>query len=272
MQPPVVTLLTDFGLHDPYVGIMKGVILSRAPMATIVDLTHGIPPQQVALGALALRSAVKFFPAGTIHVAVVDPGVGSQRRAIAVRTGVHIFLGPDNGLLALAAPAEERREVRELTNAGLFCHPVSKTFHGRDIFAAVAGHLAAGVPFANVGPEVTDIVELDLPAPSASGNVVRGQVLYVDHFGNLVTNFDPQSLSCFAAGRVWFRIRNSWVYGIVSTYADLPPGATGALFGSWGLLEITQRNGNAAAALGARVGDELVATAKERTSCHRGVS
>lgn len=272
MQHTVVTLLTDFGLQDPYVGIMKGVILSRAPHATVVDLTHGIPPQHIALGALALRSAVAFFPPGTIHVAVVDPGVGSHRRAVAVRTDAHIFLGPDNGLLALAAPPQARREVRELANAALFCHPVSKTFHGRDIFAAVAGHLAAGVAFARLGPELTDLAELDFPAPVPAGHALRGQVVYIDHFGNLVTNFEAQSLSRFAASRVWFRIRDSWVCGIVTTYADLPPGGLGALFGSWGLLEIAQRNGNAAAVLGAEVGDELVATGEETGSSTRGVS
>ncbi len=260
MAQRIVTLLTDFGLADPYVGVMKGVILTRAPHATIVDLTHEIPPQQVFLGALALRSAVRFFPAGTVHVAVVDPGVGSDRKAIAIATKEYVFLGPDNGLLTLAAPREQRQQVRQITNEALFCHPVSSTFHGRDIFAPVAGHLLAGGALADVGPEAPDVVELELPWPMRSGATLVGQVLYVDRFGNLVTNFTPASLAHLARDRVWFRIRGTWIQGLVSTYAQLPRDALGALVGSWDLVEIAQRDGNAAQCLQASVGDEVVAT------------
>lgn len=259
MERRIVTLLTDFGLADPYVGIIKGVILSRAPHAAIVDLTHDIPPQQVFLGALALRSAVGFFPRGTVHVAVVDPGVGSARRAIAIATEEHVFLGPDNGLLTLAAPRERRCQVRHITNDSLFCHPVSSTFHGRDIFASVAGYLLAGHDFARIGPEVSQVVELELPPPVRLGERSVGRVLYVDRFGNLVTNFDAISLAHFAEGRLWFRIREACIPGLFATYADLPEGALGALFGSWGLVEIARRNGNAAQELHAGVGDEVVA-------------
>lgn len=269
MTRGVVSLLTDFGVADPYASIMKGVILSRAPSAAIVDLSHEIPPQQVFLGALALRTAAPFFPAGTIHVAVVDPGVGSQRRALAVATAKYIFLGPDNGLLSLAAPRGERLAVRELTNVDLFWHPVSNTFHGRDIFASVAGHLVAGVPFDEVGPEVTEIAELEYPRPRVRSGTLHGRVLYVDRFGNLITNFDAASLADFATERLWFRIRGAWIQGLVSTYASLPEGAVGALFGSWGLVEIAVRNGNAARVLQAGVGDEVVATAS-RTDAPRG--
>ncbi|MCX8071815.1 MAG: SAM-dependent chlorinase/fluorinase [Candidatus Binatia bacterium] len=259
----IVTLLTDFGSADPYVGIMKGVILARARDAAIVDLTHEIPPQQVLLGALALRSAVRFFPAGTIHVAVVDPGVGSERRALAIASGGQVFLGPDNGLLTLAAARNQREQVRVLANRSLFLHPVSNTFHGRDIFAAVAGHLLAGVDFSELGPEVQDPIELDLPRPAPAGSALVGRVLYVDRFGNLITNFDAASLAHFAPERLWFRIRNSWIHGLVPTYASLPAGGLGALFGSWELVEIAQRNGNAQRLLQAGVGDEVVATERD---------
>ncbi|GIW45956.1 MAG: hypothetical protein KatS3mg077_3238 [Candidatus Binatia bacterium] len=269
MAQRVVSLLTDFGVADPYVGIMKGVILSRAPAAAIVDLTHEIPPQQVFLGALALRSAAPFFPSGTIHVAVVDPGVGSQRRALAVATATHLFLGPDNGLLTLAAPRGARLVVRELANADLFCHPVSHTFHGRDIFASVAGHLAAGVRLEDVGPEVGEICELEWPRPAMRFGALYGRVLYIDRFGNLITNFDAASLSAFATERLWFRIRGAWIQGLVPTYASLSEGALGALFGSWGLMEIAVRNGSAARVLEAGVGDEVVATTA-RTETPRG--
>jgi len=264
MPSRIVTLLTDFGLADPYVGIMKGVILSRAPEAVIVDLTHEVPPQQIMLGALALRSAVEFFPPGTIHVAVVDPGVGSQRHALAVATRRHVFLGPDNGLLGLAAAPNERQEIRRLDNARLFCQPVSATFHGRDIFAAVAGHLAAGTALAEVGPRSDTMVELEFPAPQRRDGELVGTIVYIDRFGNLVTNFDVPSLAAFDKGRVCFRLKNSWVYGIVPTYASLPVGGVGALFGSWGLLEIAVRNGSAATVLEARIGDEVVATQEKR--------
>ncbi len=268
MKQRIVTLLTDFGLADPYVGMMKAVILTRAPQAVIVDLTHDIPPQQVFLGALALRSAVPFFPAGTVHVAVVDPGVGSDRRAIGIATEEHVFLGPDNGLLTLAAPPARRQEVRQIANDALFCHPVANTFHGRDIFASVAGHLAKGCSFDGIGPEVSELVELEMPRPMRVGEELVGQVLYVDRFGNLITNFDSPSLAHFAGGRLWFRIRGTWIQGLVPTYAHLPEGTLGALFGSWGLVEIALRNGNASHCLQASIGDEVVAT-KQNSQCGR---
>jgi S-adenosylmethionine hydrolase len=171
-----------------------------------------------------------------------------------------LFLGPDNGLLTLAAPRRERLVVRELANADLFWHPVSNTFHGRDVFASVAGHLVAGVPLEDVGPEVREICELEWPRPEMRFGALHGRVLYVDRFGNLITNFDAASLSAFATEQLWFRIRGAWIQGLVPTYASLSEGALGALFGSWGLMEIAVRNGSAARVLEAGVGDEVVAT------------
>ncbi len=249
MPAPLVTLLTDFGTVDGYVGAMKGVILSLAPAATIVDLSHELAPQDVVGGAWALREAAPYFPAGTIHVAVVDPGVGTARRPLLLRAAGRCFLGPDNGLLSLAARRDGSGgcegyvlDVRERHH-----HPVSSTFHGRDVFASVAGHLAAGISPEACGTRVTGWLELASPrAEQRPDGSFAGCVLHVDRFGNLVTNLEAaqlegqRGLSVRVAGRELGPLR--------STFADVAPGEWLAYLGSSGRLEIAVREGSAAAA------------------------
>lgn len=252
--PPLLTLLTDFGTRDAYVGIMKGVALGICPALQLIDLTHDVPPQAISIGALVLRSAVPYFPAGTVHCAVVDPGVGGTRRAIAVRTPHALLVGPDNGLLAPAAAALGGVEaVHAIENAAL-CRPtVSRTFHGRDVFAPVAAHLAAGVPLAEVGPALPAPTPLPLPAPTVDGAAVHGEVIHVDRFGNLLTNIDRAAVSGFRAPTLSVRVLDVTV-PLVTTYGDVATGSALALWSSWDTLEIAVRDGDAARHFGAQPG------------------
>lgn len=237
----IVTLLSDFGTQDGYAGAMKGVILARAPQAQVVDLTHEIPPQDVAAGAWALREAAPMFPPGTIHVAVVDPGVGTQRRPLLIEGRGMCFVGPDNGLLTLAAP-EGRGYV--LDRAERFREQVSATFHGRDVFAAVAGHLAAGVLPSACGSPVETWVRIEQPQPRVDAQGITGLVVHVDRFGNLVTNLRREHV---ASGGAWQVLLAGERLGPVqSTYADVPPGQLVAYVGSSEAIEIGVRDGRAA--------------------------
>jgi S-adenosyl-L-methionine hydrolase (adenosine-forming) len=253
--PPIITLLTDFGLVDPYVGMMKGAVLSLNPAATLVDVTHEVPPQDIATGAFLLAHAAAYFPPGTIHIAVVDPGVGSRRRPIAVAADDQLFVGPDNGLLSLALRARRRRQAVVLTNARYFRAARSHTFHGRDLFAPVAAHLSLGVPLGALGPPAGRRVSLPWPAPRARGRRLRGAVLLVDRYGNVITNIDRprlgsgRGLAIVAGGRRWSRV--------VRTYADVAPGQPLALVNSYDLLELAVRDGSAATLLGLRPGDPV---------------
>jgi hypothetical protein len=241
MPRSIVTLLTDFGTVDGFVGAMKGVILSRAPEAQLVDLTHEIPSQDVRAGAWALREAASMFPVGTIHVAVVDPGVGTARRPILVRSGGQLLVGPDNGLLGLAAPTGEcwMLDRRELHRA-----EVSDTFHGRDIFASVAGHLAAGVRPEACGSSTSSFQRIEEPEARSVGGQLQGTVVHVDRFGNLVTNIRRELL----ADR-----RDPWqvevgghpVGPLRRTFADVAVGEPVAYIGSSGVLELAVRDGRA---------------------------
>jgi S-adenosyl-L-methionine hydrolase (adenosine-forming) len=253
----IVALTTDFGTTDPWVGIMKGVIAARAPGATVIDVTHGIPPQDVLAGALVLRHAVPYFPLGTVHLAVVDPGVGGPRRALCVETARALFVGPDNGLLSLAAPASEVRTIVELRDERFHLTPRSATFHGRDVFAPVAAALARGTSPAELGPEVPAMERLTLPQATRADGALRGQVVYVDHFGNLVTNLSEVDLSTFPSQRLSISIRDVRLTDVARSYADVAPGEPVAVVNSWGLLEIAVRDGSARATLGGRVGDPV---------------
>jgi S-adenosylmethionine hydrolase len=268
MPSPIITLLTDFGTSDAYVGIMKGVILGISPEARIVDLTHAVPPQQVLPAALLLRSAVPFFPPGTIHVAVVDPGVGSARRALLIETAHGWLIGPDNGVLSLAAApataAPARRVVRHITNETFLRHPVSRTFHGRDVFAPVAAQLSRGADPQACGPVLDSIVELAVPVVQCTPGRLTGTVLYADRFGNLVTNIDSDTLSTFLVGTLSVSINDTQVAGPVETYAAVPPGMPLAIVGSWGMLEIAVRNGSAADTLAAAVGTPVIVNVESR--------
>jgi S-adenosyl-L-methionine hydrolase (adenosine-forming) len=260
----LITLLTDFGTQDAYVGIMKGVILGINPDARIVDLTHAIPPQAVLPAALALRSAAGFFPTGTVHVAVVDPGVGSVRRPILVETGEGLLVGPDNGVLSLAATVLRRRVIRVIENERFFRHPVSQTFHGRDVFAPVAAHLSRGVEPQQIGPAMDSMVELTVPAVRRTESALRGEVVYVDHFGNLVTNIDAAAMARFPAPSLSVTINGERVAGPVTAYAAVPEGAPLAIVGSWGMMEIAVCNGSAARRFAAGPGTPVTVVVESR--------
>jgi S-adenosylmethionine hydrolase len=252
----LITLTTDFGLADAFVGTMKGVILARAPRATIVDLTHGVAPGDIRAGAFALLTGCRYFPKGTVHVAVVDPGVGSARRAIAVRTRDYWFVGPDNGVLSWALARETVRSVRRIANARLWLRPVSRTFHGRDVFAPVAAHLARGGSFHSVGPELADYARLPWPALREAGGEITGEVLVVDRFGNAITNIPEAGLPAgMPAGVVWAGRRR--LCRVEACYAAVPPGGTVAVFGSSGFLEIAVNGGSAAPRFGLHPGSRV---------------
>jgi S-adenosylmethionine hydrolase len=254
----IVALTTDFGTTDPWVGIMKAVIAAHAPEATVIDVTHGVPPQDVLAGALVLRHAAPYFPAGTIHVAVVDPGVGGPRRPLCVETARAAFVGPDNGVLSLAVPADEIRRIVELREERFHLTPKSATFHGRDVFAPVAAALARGVPAGDLGPEVGDMQRLALPPVKRAGGGIRGEVVYVDHFGNLLTNVAGTDIAAFPHRELSISIRDVRLAGVAPSYAVVAPGEPVAVINSWGLLEIAVREGSARATLGGRVGDPVL--------------
>jgi S-adenosyl-L-methionine hydrolase (adenosine-forming) len=252
---PVITLLTDFGHRDYYVGAVKGVMLRHAPDAMLVDITHDIPPQDVLSGAFVLQLASREFPPGTIHLAVVDPGVGTERRALAVQTRGSVYVAPDNGLLSLVINSGSR--VRCVTHPALRAAAVSDTFHGRDLFAPAAAQLAAGFPFDQVGPLIHDPVDLaPLPATVTPG-IVTGQIIYVDGFGNLVTNIDAASVGALGPQVSVHLPDGTALYGLSRTYADVVHGELLALLGSAGLLEISARNGSARTILGLGRGDTV---------------
>jgi S-adenosylmethionine hydrolase len=260
IHPPVVALLTDFGSRDGYPGIMRGVILGIAPDSPLVDLTHEIPPQDIAAGAWVLSTAWRYFPSGTVYLAVVDPGVGSARRAVALRAGGYFFVGPDNGLFSLVIAQAPTEEAVTLDNPRYQLSQPSATFHGRDIFAPAAAHLAAGVPLAALGSAIPPetLVTLSLPAPHWEGEALIGHVLHVDGFGNLITDF-AGSLADVLLSRpgIHFSLHGAAVTARASTFAAGPAGQAFALRDSSGHLAFAVRNGSAAALLGATRGDEV---------------
>jgi len=254
--PPLVALLTDFGLADPYVGAMKGSILTVCPTVTVVDVVHDLPAHDVLAGAFALEATARFFPAGTIFVGVVDPGVGSERRGLALASDGRFFVGPDNGLFTLVLGTAPR--VHVLQNASLFRSPVSPVFHGRDVFGPVAGHLALGRSLEDVGPAVHDPVHLDLPAPRRTEDGFEGEVVHVDRFGNLTTNLGAAEVASLDPRAEGLRVVvGARVLPLVRTYSAALEGAGLALVGSAGRLEIACNKGRADALLevgrGARV-------------------
>ena len=256
LPQPVITLTTDFGLQDPFVGIMKGVILGRCPRARIVDLTHAVPPGDIRAGAFVLLTAGRFFPRRTVHLAVVDPGVGSDRAALVARTPDAYYVGPDNGLLSWTLATASHVEVRRLEKPRLWLQPVSATFHGRDIFAPVAAHLAGGGDFADVGPHVENWARLSWPEPRPIRSGWRGEVVYVDHFGNAITNL-PASLALEPSPPAHLRLPGRRRVRLGAFYRAVPPGQPVAVPGSSGFLEIAIHGGHAAKTLGLRVGTKV---------------
>ena len=263
-NPFPLAIITDFGYRDHYVGAMKGVIASIAPEATVIDITHGVIAQCIVAGAIALRESWRYFPQRTVFLAVVDPGVGTARAPIAIETRAGArFVGPDNGLLWLAAKEAGIAKIVKLTSSRHRLTTVSSTFHGRDIFAPAAAHLWRGASISALGPTMraASITRLDLPRPSVSAREVRGEVIYVDGFGNLVSNIDRRTAARFGARfrqkSLSVRIEGGAAMRIVDRYADAPKGAPLATFGSFDLLEVAIRDGNAATHFGAGPGSSL---------------
>jgi S-adenosylmethionine hydrolase len=262
MPAQIVTLTTDFGLKDPFVAEMKAVILSICPTAIIVDVTHEVEKFNIRMGAYMLASAAPYFPEGTVHVAVVDPGVGTQRRQIIVQSKRNFFVGPDNGLLILAAEAQGIKRMYEITSRRLMLPHVSSTFHGRDIFAPAAAHLANGVPPEDFGPEITDAVKPGFTKVTRDKDTLAGEVLHVDGFGNIITNIRAKDLADFKEGMVQAEFSSHRLQLKVSrTYAEAKPQEALALIGSHNYLEIALNQGNAAAKFHAKAGDKITLSA-----------
>jgi S-adenosyl-L-methionine hydrolase (adenosine-forming) len=249
-RPPVVTLTTDFGLNDHFVGAVKGVIVDLVPNVQLVDISHAVQPFDVLDGALAIAQAYSYFPSGTVHMVIVDPGVGSARRPIVLSTEKYLFVAPDNGVLSLIYDREERISVRHITAEHYFLQPVSNTFHARDVFAPIAAYLAKAVDPARMGEEVQDFVRFAAPRPKAvDATTLRGVVLKVDRFGNLITNITPKDAPMlFAAEPGQFRIviGKKQTSRIHSSYAEGAPGELFGILGSMGYLEVAANRGSAA--------------------------
>jgi S-adenosylmethionine hydrolase len=242
----VITLLTDFGLRDPYVGIMKGVILSIHPQVHLVDISHEVRPGDIVDGALVLQEAYSYFPPGTVHLVVVDPGVGGARRPMVLATQTYFFIGPDNGVFSLIIRNHPEAKAHHLTERRFFLPDISRTFHGRDIFAPAAAHLSSGVEPARLGCSFTDPTVVDIPAPRVRGSVLYGTVLRTDRFGNVITNISRADLKAFLQGRKpRIRMGDHLIEGMVGCYAEVERGTLVGLIGSCGCLEIAMSMGRA---------------------------
>jgi S-adenosylmethionine hydrolase len=257
----IITLTTDFGQRDPYVAMMKGVILSINPEARIVDITHQIAAGAIAEAASILNDAHRFFPSGTVHVGVVDPGVGSPRRPIALVAENHFFVGPDNGLFWPLIEAHGQCHVIRLTDKRYWMNEISTTFHGRDIFTPVAAHLSQGVDPLLMGETIDDPMPLEVPLPRMEGSALVGEIVRIDHFGNLITNIAREHLAPFLESKdLTIRIGGLVLNTLSTTYSDVPEGQPLALIGSSNVMEIAVNRGNAARDLGGefRVGTAVV--------------
>ncbi|HEX4565495.1 MAG TPA: SAM-dependent chlorinase/fluorinase [Vicinamibacterales bacterium] len=254
---PLIAFLTDFGTQDHYAGTMKGVVLGICPDATLVDITHDIPAHDVMGGALELAASYKYFPAGTIFVVVVDPGVGSARRGLAADTGDYRFVAPDNGVLTSVLRETPAKKVVELTERRYARPTVSRTFEGRDRFAPAAAWLAKGIQLAALGRPVNEIQRLEMPTPESSGDSVRGTVMRVDRFGNLVTNIDRKLVERLG-GDIAIEASGKAIGRLVATYAELPSDGVGALFGSTDHLELAAPSASAAERLGLARGAPVI--------------
>lgn len=274
---PIITLTTDFGLNDPFVGIMKGVILNIVPDAQIVDITHNIEPQNITQAALTLNASYPWFPRKTIHVVVVDPGVGGVekntgkkvptkisggpgpviRRAMVVQSKYQTFVGPDNGVLTPALYSDSR--VYEITNKKYFLKNVSNTFHGRDVFAPCAAWLASGVQHSKMGPRVLKPVRLDFPQPQLKGAALQGEIIHIDRFGNLTTNISAELIheTFISSDTIEVQIGKHRIDGLVTGYYQTKSGHPGAIINSWNHLEVFFREDNAQKKLKAKIGQPV---------------
>jgi hypothetical protein len=257
--PPIIALLTDFGDRDGYVGSLKGVILGICPEARLVDITHQAPPRDVRAGAFILGSVYRDFPDGTIHLAVVDPGVGTERAALAVRTPRCTLVGPDNGIFSDVLESERDVEARRLENPAYWRPTVCPTFHGRDLFAPVAAHLASGAPFDLLGPPCAPTAPERRPSPKESAGRLEGEIIHIDRFGNAITDISRAELEAFAPAAAWtLRVGDEVISSLATTYGESAPGARLALIGSSGRLEIAVNLGSAEKELGLRRGELVV--------------
>jgi S-adenosyl-L-methionine hydrolase (adenosine-forming) len=254
----LIALLTDFGTRDHYVGTMKGVMLGVCPDATLVDISHDIPPHDVLAGAFELAASYKYFPNGTIFLVVVDPGVGSARRGVAVECGEYLFVAPDNGVLSIVLDETPARRTVELGERRYARPTISRTFEGRDRFAPAAGWLAKGLELTALGRPAGQLLRLDVPKPAVTGRSIDGQVVRVDRFGNLVTNIDRRTFDGLVGDHsIVIQIEGREVERVVSTYADARTGELCALFGSSDHLELAVNGGSAAALTGSGRGSAV---------------
>lgn len=242
-QAAIIGLLTDYGSDSHYLAQLKGVILGINPKAVIIDLTHSVRPYQIIEAAFVLKTSYRYFPSGTIFVVVVDPGVGSARKLICLETYNYIFLGPDNGVLSLI---QEEGILREITNRKYFRPEISSTFHGRDILAPVAAYLSRGLNPAKLGQTIPMMEKLLFPKPEVTNYTIKGEVIFTDRFGNLITNVEKKLVNGWDYDKVLVKIKNKTIKGISRTYSDKKPGSLMALFGSSNYLEIAVNQGNAA--------------------------
>ena len=256
MAHPIITLTTDYGTSAHLVGTIKGVMLNVNPVATIVDITHDVAPFDVLDGALSIASAYRFFPPHSIHVVIVDPGVGTERRPLLVRAGAQYFIAPDNGVLSIIYEQNDDAVVRMLTAEHYFLHPVSQTFHGRDVFAPVAGWLSKTWQPASMGDEITDFKRFSLPKPKTENGLVKGVILKVDHFGNLMSNLTTADLpeGMLKSAAVQMKVNERDVKRLVANFAQGEPNEPVAIIGSSGYIEIAVNKNSAARVLGANRG------------------
>lgn len=261
MQNPIITLLSDFGLRDPYVAEMKAVILSICPTASIVDISHEIPKFNISIGAYILAKTTPYFPKGTIHVAVVDPGVGTKRRALIIETERSLYIGPDNGLLILSTQREKMKQIREIINPKYMHKQISSTFHGRDVFCPVAAHIAKEVPIADFGPKISDPEKPSFSEPIVKKRSITGEILYIDGFGNLITNIRKETLKTIGVepgeDMVVILKTKRLSLKLSHAYGELSRNLPLSLIDSSGFLEISINQGNAAKRFTIKIGDTV---------------
>ena len=255
MKTKCIALMSDFGTNDPFVGTMKGVLLSKAPGLSIIDITHQIPPQDIQTAAFYLMAAMPYMPPHTLFITVVDPTVGTGRGIIWAKTEHYQFIAPDNGLISWVEQKEKIKEARFISNSSLFMENISSTFHGRDIMAPVAAAIAKGLPENKIGPIFTGYRRFPFPQPVKAGNRVHGQVIAIDHFGNVITNIRRDYLSAKAV----FNISDRMLKDLKLTYASVPEGEALAVIGSFGFLEFSVRNGSFARAFDVKIGSTVEA-------------
>ncbi len=265
LRRPIITLTTDFGLDDHFVGAMKGVILGIQPASQVIDISHGVQPYQITDGAFTIAQAYRYFPQRTVHVVVVDPGVGSARRPLLAEMAGQYFVAPDNGVLSMIFAQERtaaaKHKVRHITNERYFLHPLSRTFHGRDVFSPVAAHLVAGIKPAQFGKRIEDYLCAPFGEPAHTGKQTwTGAILKADHFGNIVTNFHIDQFASLRTQAFSMNFAGRSITRLALTFSDCAPGELFAIIGSSGYIEVAANQGSAAVALGCGAGSAVELT------------